>query len=423
VGEPANVLTPASLRGNYRKEIGKFVAPPGEGKYQVSSYDQAGKGTVAPKPVFVADEVQRLRNQGKAYEGAMDLARRSDKRVLLSATPLVNRPGDLASIINLMHGKQLYDPDSFEDRFVGSRVHRPFLNLFGKATVEPTIEHEDELKGLLKDRVHYVPGADETKPTVTEREVPVPMSRLQNNLNRTLLNKAPLWVRWKIRHNLPADRQESPQLNAFLSGMRQVSLSPYTFDRRLAPLDAFKQSPKLQQAFTDTQTVLKKPTGKVMVFSNFPTTALEPYAAALDKAGVTYSRFDGSMSDAQRKAAVDAYNAGRVRVVLLGPAGSEGISLRGTTNIQTLDPHWNQARIDQAEARGVRIDSHIHLPADQRHVDVSRYVSEPRTGLIRRLLRMPAPVGADRYLYTRSEEKQKQLNVLQNYLQQVGQLA
>jgi SNF2 family DNA or RNA helicase len=416
---PATVFVPAALRGNYRKDLDKFVGNAGD-RYQIRSYDAAAKGNYDRRPLMIADEVQRLRNQGTAYQGVMAAARKADKRILLSGTPMVNSPGDLASVINLLHGKQLFGPEEFEKRYAGQRITRPFLGMFGRPRVEPTVEHKDELVKLLKDRVHFVGDVTETKPRVQVNDVPVEMGKQQDALNRGMQGQLPFWARMAIKRNLPPEKRQARQLNAFMSGMRQVGLSPYGFDRRMDAYQAFQASPKLTRSFDTLRQELRNPNGKVMVYSNFIEAGLLPYAAALKRHNVPYAMFYGGMNDAEKKQAVDAYNNGHSRVVLVGPAGSEGISLKGTTRLQMLDPHWNLARTDQAQGRAVRLDSHTHLPLEDRNVTVDRYLSEPRRGVLRRLMGRPPAVGSDLYLHTRATEKQRQLDAFTDLLKEVG---
>jgi hypothetical protein len=413
----ANAVVPAALRTNFRKEVDRFVANPGN-RYNVLSYEQAARAGVNPVDVAVMDEVQRMRGQGSTYQGALQAAAKSNKRVLLSGTPLVNTPGDLAAIINLLHARQIYSPEEFEQRFAGKKIKHSWFGL-GKSQVVPTIEHEKELRKLLEGRVHYVPSKSDTKPQVTEEEVPVEMSSAQAKLNKVLLNKAPFWARWAVRHNLPVEKQQSPQLNAFMSGMRQVSLSPYGFDRRLTPEAAFDQSPKLQKAMADLTDTVKKG-GRVVAYSNYTNASLVPYSAALKRAGIPHVVFDGKMNDADRKAAVEAYNNGKVQAVLIGPAGAEGISLKGTRLHQALDPAWNKAKMDQSEGRGIRLDSHVHLSPEDRNVVIKRYISQPPPSWLGRLLGWDPPVGADRYLYSRAAEKEKTLEIFKRLLEDVG---
>lgn len=420
-GRAANAVVPAALRENFKQQLNRFVTDPTEGQYSVNSYNDAQAGKLQPRPIMILDEVQRLRNQGTAYTEVLKKARDADKRILLSGTPLVNGPEDMASIINLLHGRQMYSPETFKREFVNQTIHKPFLGIFGQGGATTDVKNSHKLHKLLDGRVHYV-GNDggDSKPQVTSNEVHVDMTGPQVQLTRAMEDQLPMWAKWKFRHNLPPEKAESPQLNAFSTGMRQIALSPYGFDRRLDPYGAFQQSSKLQRAFGDLQTRLKHdPKSKVMVYSNFIDAGLSPYMAALDKHKVPYVSFTGNMSDSAKRNAVTAYNSGTPRVVLISPAGSEGISLRGTTDVQMLDHHWNQARTDQAKGRAARLDSHLHLPIEDRKVNVTQYMSNPKVNFLARLLGQ-RPANIDNYLASRAKEKQEGIDKFLNVLRDVG---
>jgi superfamily II DNA/RNA helicase len=156
---------------------------------------------------------------------------------------------------------------------------------------------------------------------------------------------------------------------------------------------------------------------------------LQPYAAALAAKKIPYAIFHGGMTDADRKRAVADYNANRIRALLIAPAGSEGISLKGTSALQLLDPHWNEARLDQAIGRGIRFDSHTDLPPDQRKVRVQRFLSELPPGVLSRLWRwaiqtkpgtqMSNP-GTDFYLENMARKKQQLNDQFLDELKQIG---
>jgi len=158
--------------------------------------------------------------------------------------------------------------------------------------------------------------------------------------------------------------------------MRQVSLSTQPFRADKDPGKSFGQSAKLQEAFKNLQTTLKSdPRKKAIIYSNFVDSGLAPYASALEKAKVPDGFFHGGVTPKARQAAVDAYNAGKLRALLIGPAGAEGLSTKGTSLIQLLDPHWNETRSQQARGRGLRFDSHVGLPEELKNVAVQRYLS------------------------------------------------
>ena len=62
-----------------------------------------------------------------------------------------------------------------------------------------------------------------------------------------------------------------------------------------------------------------------------------------------------------------------VKIIMLSPAGAEGITLKNTRQVHILEPFWNEARIEQIMGRAVRFCVHKDLPLEERKVDVFRY--------------------------------------------------
>jgi hypothetical protein len=89
--------------------------------------------------------------------------------------------------------------------------------------------------------------------------------------------------------------------------------------------------------------------------------------------------------------------------------------------MQILEPHFNNARLEQVIGRGIRYKSHDHLPKAQRKVIVHRYVStlpEEKKSLLKRLfgIKEETPTAIDQYLRTRSEEKEAIMQELKKAL-------
>ena len=62
-----------------------------------------------------------------------------------------------------------------------------------------------------------------------------------------------------------------------------------------------------------------------------------------------------------------------IKIILISPAGAEGINLRSTRQVHVMEPYWNEVRIEQIIGRAIRNCSHEDLPFDERKVDVYRY--------------------------------------------------
>ena len=95
--------------------------------------------------------------------------------------------------------------------------------------------------------------------------------------------------------------------------------------------------------------------------------------------GYRYIEYHGAIDREIREQNKKIYNdkenvLGRVvKIIMLSPAGAEGITLRNTRQVHILEPFWNEARIEQIMGRAVRFCVHKDLPLDQRTVDVFRY--------------------------------------------------
>jgi hypothetical protein len=426
-GQPYTAIVPAALRPNYQKEQQRFTG--GDLPSQVVSYSQIARG----KPLqylrsLVMDEAQRLRSpSAKSSTRAQQLADAADQVLLLSGTPLTNRPGDLAVPLSMLTGQKT-TPDEFERRFLQTRKVAPGLldrlrGITPGEVVEPT--NIDELKSMLAGHVDYYAPEKSVVP-VSREDVHVDMSPEQTRLYRAMWDQLPWHVRWKLRQDFPLSREELSRLRSFLAGPRQVSLSTYPYLRKKDPLRAFGQSTKLQKAFELLQGHLEDPRTRALVFSNFIDAGLVPYAAAMAKHKIPHAVFHGGLNDVARKKLVDDYNTGKLRVALLGPSGMEGLSFKGTGLVQQLDPAWQPVRPRQAEGRALRFDSHTDLPEELRNVKVQRFISRLPPGAARRLLsrmglwRSESEPASDEHLMAISARKDRLNQSFLDVLKEVG---
>jgi hypothetical protein len=431
-GEPYLATVPAALRPNFKNEQARWTDQ--QTPSEVESYSALAKGV--PQQHFgtaIFDEAQRLRNENSLQtQHAKEVARQTPNLLMLSGTPIVNGPGDFAPLAEMLTGKP-QDSKTFEQTYVGQKTVRPSLMARFRGVQPakvPVLRNQDQLKKLLAGHVDYHAPAKPDVEQVEER-YETPMSGEQTKLYQAFWNQLPWVLRWKLQHEFPLSKQEIGNLSSFLAGPRQVSLSTLPFMRgRRDPYKAFQQSPKLQRAMQLAEETLgSNPNAKIVAFSNFLEAGLQPYAAALAAKKIPYAIFHGGMNDAERKRAVADYNANRIRALLIAPAGAEGISLKHTNALQLLDPHWNEARLDQAIGRGIRFDSHTDLPPEQRKVRVQRFLSTLPPGVLSRLWRYiiqtkpnteKSSPGVDLYLEHRARKKQELNNQFLNLLKEIG---
>lgn len=133
--------------------------------------------------------------------------------------------------------------------------------------------------------------------------------------------------------------------------------------------------------------------GPVLVYSNYVLMeGLEIFKIYLkhfdfdhfkvNKAKYHYAEYHGGITDQQERRAVlnefnkkENINGGHIKIIMISPAGSEGLSLQNTRQVHIIEPYWHEVRISQMIGRAVRYLSHCDLPPKDRHVDIYRYKS------------------------------------------------
>lgn len=132
--------------------------------------------------------------------------------------------------------------------------------------------------------------------------------------------------------------------------------------------------------------------GPVLVFSNFvKMEGLEIFKIYLSYFGYgdfsknggsdyfRYTEFHGEIEREVRKKNIAAFNSKEnidgklIKMILISPAGSEGINLRNVRQVHVMEPYWNEVRIKQLIGRALRMCSHADLPVNERKVDIFRY--------------------------------------------------
>lgn len=94
-----------------------------------------------------------------------------------------------------------------------------------------------------------------------------------------------------------------------------------------------------------------------------------------------YVEFHGNIDAEDRKISKAVYNVDsnkygkEIRIILISPAGSEGLSLMNVRQIHIMEPYWNEVRISQMIGRGIRFCSHKALEVEERVVEIYRYRS------------------------------------------------
>lgn len=398
------IVAPASLVSNVDKEILKHKLKINRDLLDTISYERATRDSSGLSgrhyALAIADEAHRLRNTDtQRFKRVSDLLANADKRLLATATANYNHLVDISPLVNIAAGQRIL-PVARKD--MESRYVERFKE---KKQVEDSerLKNTGELKALFDQYVHYYDSSEDPTvlakfPSKTETVIRVEMNPEQQRMYKFVEGDIPLPLRIKIRNNMPLDKKEMANLNAFSTGVRQVSTGYRYLDQdRRADF-----TPKIHKAVESLLAHRADDKNfRGLVYSNFLDSGVHEYSRLLKENGVPHQVYTGSLSAKEKDEIVKKYNTGKEPILVVSSSGAEGLDLKGTKLIQVLDPHFNPSKIKQIVGRGVRYESHAHLPAEERHVDVEHYLSvnpKPFFG--------QAHTSIEKYLHENSGEKQ-----------------
>lgn len=107
----------------------------------------------------------------------------------------------------------------------------------------------------------------------------------------------------------------------------------------------------------------------------------DPSNPKTGKDGFRYAEYHGGIEPEVRSSFVEVFSkeenkyGDMCKIMMISPAGSEGISLMSIRQVHLVEPYWHEVRMTQMIGRAIRMCSHRYLPLEERHVDVYRYKS------------------------------------------------
>ena len=367
---PTLVVCPASLMGNWEREVQRFAPGVSTRRFHGTDRDLSGLtdgfvlttyGTMRVDhealaavhwDLVVADEAQHIKNANSSTARNLRLIG-SQCRVALTGTPVENNLTELWAILDWTTPGLLGSRNAFRkvwaapiESGVDPAVARQFAQL-----VEP----------FLLRRRKSDPGIAPELPPKTETDQLVGLTSEQVVLYEAL-------VRESMERIESADEDARRGLVlALLTGLKQICNHPAHYLRQ--PNGRIKgRSEKIDLLDELLGTILAED-GAVLLFTQYVAMAklLERHLAA---AGVPTLFLHGGTPVRQREQMVDAFQSGEVPVFLLSlKAGGTGLNLTRADHVVHVDRWWNPAVEDQATDRAYRI-------GQTRPVQVHRLISE-----------------------------------------------
>ncbi|MEV5970747.1 DEAD/DEAH box helicase [Streptomyces sp. NPDC051921] len=369
---PTLVVCPASLLGNWQREIRRFA--PGVPVRRFHGPDRSLEGldggfvlttygtlrTSAPQlaaqewGMVVADEAQHVKNPFSATAKALRTVP-SPARVALTGTPVENNLSELWALLDWTTPGLLGPLKAFR-----SRHARAVEN-------NEEIEHQEAVDRLarlvrpfLLRRRKSDPGIAPELPPKTESDHPVALTREQATLYEAVVRETMAQIEGAegmARRGL---------IMKLLTSLKQICNHPAQYLKEPVPdagarpragaraLRLTGRSGKLALLDELLDTIVAED-GSVLVFTQYVTMA-RLLADHLAARGIGAQLLHGGTPVAERERMVDRFQAGEVPVFLLSlKAAGTGLNLTRAGHVVHYDRWWNPAVEEQATDRAYRI--------------------------------------------------------------------
>lgn len=311
------IATVKSVVEYFRKEGEKYIK---SSRIAYVTHEELKRGfkankTLCDDTLVIIDEVHEFRNS--TSKGSILLSgclAKSHRRVLMTATPFINKIDDLFTLVGFLRMREGKPPS------------------FDLSNWESSLEGRVVYQGKSIDDANY--------PSYTEHYTYVDMTP---HFEKAYIDELNKYAHKKIN---------------FFNVHRQIVNKLNMEDEYISQ----KMNPIMDLLMTSRQ--------QSIIFTNWLESGVNVIKDVLKTLQLSYLEIHSRKSKVEREDAVNRYNKGDVMVLIITKAASLGIDLKNTRNVFILDPVWNPSTLDQIIGRAIRYKSHESLPIEERHVNI-----------------------------------------------------
>lgn len=387
------------LTNEYREMI-KSINKRIDKYYQIYSYNKfvdllKNKKIKFDNTLLIIDEVQNIVSEHGSYYSiilkAIQNAPIDMRIVIMSATPIFDKPMELGLTLNLLRPTTDFEIGSkFNDKYIDYKIidNKPYYE----------VKNDKELRFKLNGLVSYFQGAPSyVFPERIQRIVKCPMSKYQYDSYKIVqeregtINKLDLL---KLPNNFFIGSRIISNIAFPNKLVNQVGLEALTSKHmELENLETY--STKYYQIMKR----ILKTSGTIFIYSNFKEYGgLMSFIKILEYYGYSnfltdgsgryrYAVWSGDETLEQKEKLKDVFNSksnqkgSKIKIILGSPAIKEGVSLLRVKQVHILEPYWNMSRLEQVIGRAIRFCSHKDVDPEKRKVKVYIYIATIPTEL------------------------------------------
>ncbi|MFI6688050.1 DEAD/DEAH box helicase [Streptomyces sp. NPDC050485] len=355
---PTLVVCPASLLGNWEREIGRFAPATGvrrfhgpgrtlnglgDDSFVLTTYGTARLDTeqlaAEQWSLAVLDEAQHVKNSASSTARALRKIP-SLGRVALTGTPVENDLSELWSVLDWATPGLLGPLKGFRTRFAKPiETHRDPAATAQLATL---------IRPFVLRRRKSDPGIAPELPPKTETTQYARLTREQAVLYEAVVRETMAQI-----HAAEGIARRGLVLK-LLTALRQICNHPAQYLKEQESPLLTGRSGKLD-LFDDLLSVMLAEQQSVLVFTQYVEMA-RLVSARLDQQNINHRTLHGGTPVARRHALVDSFQNGDFPVFLLSlRAAGTGLTLTRASHVVFVDQGWNPAVMGQAADRAYRI--------------------------------------------------------------------
>lgn len=378
--------------------------------------------------ILIVDEIQNMISMtGTFYRTLKNIIDKTNKDslkvFLLSATPMFDRPVEIALTLNLLRPKELLP--------IGIDFNNEFISLYkDNNNINYRAVNLKKFQKLTTNLISYYRGAPpQTFPEMEFKVIRCNMSDFQYKSYLTSLSKLDNNIKGSFKNvdllKLPADFFLGPRMISNVAfpnkSIGKIGFSSFK-DDKLQLQNIENYSIKFYKIFKK----IKKSEGPIFVYSNFKDVGgLYSFIKFIEYHGYksyktfgegvkTYAVWSGDEPHHIKEEIKHIFNqkensdGSKIKIMLGSPSIKEGVTLLRVEQIHILEPYWNLSRIQQIIGRGIRFCSHKDLPKYKQLVKVYLYLAT----------HIKEDVSIDEYIWSLAKKKNKLIEQFEHVLKE-----
>jgi superfamily II DNA or RNA helicase len=402
------VSAPRVLVENFHKELKAYGVIQNYDKYHVNTYiktlrflEKQNKNFL-DKTLIIIDEAHNLRtpitkkkgqkelSTGKTAYEYIRITRKCSKVILLTATPLINKPQEFNNLMQMVNKTGNYmSMKKFNKKFI-----TPNLNKSNK-------ENKKELKKIKIFNANKAKNLSAVEKGVKKFIEEIKDKDIVKNRKLFFGHKLDFYNREinsefypnSIIHNIhlymseeyyKLYRKVEKKVISRLGELKNFDLqgknsSSYYISLRqysnAIPSDGYKIDWIISKVEEN-----KKLNLKTLICSQFIAAGIKLLEEKLDWRGIKYNTITGKTSSKKIPEIVKSFNLNKFDILFISKAASEGLDLKGVREVILMEPFWNLNDRQQVIGRAIRFKSHYNLPREQQIVNIyNLFVLKPKS--------------------------------------------